>query len=298
MAGPVIVGLDGSPAGVTAAWWAAREATLRRLPVVLLHSWTTQPLDVRTVPQEARSKERYGREILHRTAAELLHRYGDLELSTDLVSAPAARELVERSKDASLLVLGTRGHSSVGGFLLGSVSLHVLGLARCPAVAVRAGDPAVENGWEHPAAADRDEVVVGVREPGAAADPLLEFAFAEASSGGTPVRVLRVVPRATLWSRPHAPHTAAHGDSVAGAREQARLAAAVAPWRRKFPEVSVTEEVVTGRPSQVLLTTAAHGRLLVVGRRQHPGHLTWRLGPVAHAVLHHVPAPVAVVPHD
>ncbi|WNZ06642.1 universal stress protein [Streptomyces sp. 11x1] len=70
----------------------------------------------------------------------------------------------------------------------------------------------------------------------------------------------------------------------------------MAPWRRKFPEVSVTEEVVTGRPSQVL-TTAGHGRLLVVGRR-HPGHLTWRLGPVAHAALHHVPAPVAVVPHD
>ncbi|WNZ06641.1 universal stress protein [Streptomyces sp. 11x1] len=196
---PVIVGLDGSPAGVTAAWWAAREATLRRLPVVLLHSWTTQPLDVRTVPQEARSKERYGREILHRTAAELLHRYGDLELGTDLVSAPAARELVERGTDASLLVLGTRGHGSVEGFLLGSVSLHALGLARCPAVAVRPGDPAVENGWAHPAAADRDEVVVGVREPGPAADPLLEFAFAEASSGGTPVRVLRVVPRATLW---------------------------------------------------------------------------------------------------
>ncbi|MCX5336660.1 universal stress protein [Streptomyces sp. NBC_00140] len=35
-----------------------------------------------------------------------------------------------------------------------------------------------------------------------------------------------------------------------------------------------------------------------MGRRDHPSRLTWTLGPVAHGVLHHVPCPVAVVPHD
>ncbi|MEI5525608.1 universal stress protein [Streptomyces brasiliscabiei] len=298
MTGPVVVGLDGSPAGITAAWWAAHEATARHLPVVLLHSWTSQPLNVPTLPQEARSKERYGREILNRTEAELLHRFGDLALTTELVSAPAAQELVDRSKDASLLVLGSRGHGSLASFVLGSISLRVLGLAHGPAVTVRAGDPVVEDGWGHPAPADRDEVVVGVREPGPAADPVLEFAFIEAASGGTPLRVLRVLPEAGPVPRPHPRHIAAHRGSEAEATEQTRLAAAVAPWRRKFPGVPVTQQVVTGHPSQVLLTAAAHGRLLVVGRRRHPSHLTWRLGPVAHAALHHVPTPVAVVPHD
>ncbi|WP_332112883.1 universal stress protein [Streptomyces sp. ActVer] len=46
MTGSVVVGLDGSPESITAAWWAAREALDRHLPVLLLHSWTTQPLDV------------------------------------------------------------------------------------------------------------------------------------------------------------------------------------------------------------------------------------------------------------
>jgi hypothetical protein len=63
--GPVVVGLDGSPASVTAAWWAADEAARRRLPLVLLHSWTTQPLNV-PIPQEARSKQHYGRDVLRR----------------------------------------------------------------------------------------------------------------------------------------------------------------------------------------------------------------------------------------
>ncbi|MDF3150070.1 universal stress protein, partial [Streptomyces sp. T21Q-yed] len=166
MTGPVVVGLDGSPASETAAWWAAREASDRHLPLVLLHSWTTQPLDV-PIAQEAHNKQRYGREILERASAELLHRHGDLDLTTELVSAPAADALLERGESASMLVLGSRGHGSVASFLLGTISLHVLGLTPCPAVAVRAGDPAVEAGWGHPAAADRDEVVVGVQEPGA-----------------------------------------------------------------------------------------------------------------------------------
>ncbi|QOV33722.1 universal stress protein [Streptomyces ferrugineus] len=288
MTGPVVVGLDGSPASVTAAWWAAREAADRHLPVVLLHSWTTQPLDV-PIRQEAHTKQRYGRDILQRTAAELLHRHGDLTLTTELVSAPAAQALLEHGTSASVLVLGSRGYGSVASFLLGSSSLHVLGLTPCPAVAVRADDPAVETGWDHPAAANRDEVVVGVEDPATAAEPLLEFAFTSAATHGARLRAVRAVPLASLVAGP---------DEDIEAEERTRLADALAPWREKFPDVPVTKHVATGPAAQVLLTASARGRLLVVGRRRHPSLLTWKLGPVAHAALHHVSCPVAVVPHD
>ncbi|MEU5293466.1 universal stress protein [Streptomyces umbrinus] len=46
-----------------------------------------------------------------------------------------------------------------------------------------------------------------------------------------------------------------------------------------------------------MLAASAHSRLTVIGRRRHPSQLTWKLGPVAHAALHHVPCPVALVPH-
>ncbi|WP_405577192.1 universal stress protein [Streptomyces sp. NBC_01092] len=288
MTGPVVVGLDGSPASVTAAWWAAREAADRHLPIVLLHSWTTQPLDV-PIRQEAHTKERYGRDVLQRTAAELLHRDGELNLTAELVSVPASQALLERGASASMLVLGSRGHGSVASFLLGSISLHVLGLAPCPTIAVRAGDPAVEAGWDHPAAADRDEVVVGLAESGAAADPLLEYAFAMAAPRGRRVRAVRALPLSSL---------APFRDEDVEAEERVRLAEVLAPWREKFPDVPVTKHVATGPATQVLLTASARGSLTVVGRRRHPSHLTWKLGPVAHAALHHVPCPVAVIPHD
>ncbi|MDN3029198.1 universal stress protein [Streptomyces sp. S.PB5] len=294
MTGPVVVGIDGSPASMTAAWWGAQEAVRRRLPLLLLHSWTSQPLDV-PVAQEALSKQRYGGSVLQRAEAELLHRHGELSVATELVSAPAAEALLELGAGAELLVLGSRGHGTVASFLLGSISLHVLGLARCPAVTVRAGDPAVEAGSEHPAAADRDEVVVGVREAGAATDRLLEFAFTTAHAHGSRIRAVRALPLSSLLTHPR------FGDEADGGYEtdeRARLAAALAPWREKFPDVPVVAHVAMGPAAHVLLAASAHSRLTVVGRRHHPSPLAWKLGPVAHGVLHHVPCPVAVVPHD
>ena len=291
MTGPVVVGLDGSPASATAAWWAAREAADRRLPVLLLHSWTTQPLDV-PIAQEALSKQRYGGQVLQRAEAELLHRHPDLTVTTELVSQPAAPALLGLAGAASLLVLGSRGLGSVTSFLLGSISLHVLGLTPCPAVTVRAGDPAVEAGYGHPAAHGHDEIVVGVQDIGAGSDTLLEFAFAQAQTHGGRVRAVRAVPLSAPVGHPLSPEDA---DEEA---QRAVLKGALAPWRVKFPDVPVTEEVVRGSAAQVLLTSSAHSRLTVVGRHRCPAHRAWKLGPVAHAALHHLPCPVAVVPHE
>ncbi|MFI6559484.1 universal stress protein [Streptomyces sp. NPDC050534] len=293
MTGPVVVGLDGSPASVTAAWWAAREAVDRKLPVVLLHSWTTQPLDV-PIAQEALSKQRYGGQVLQRMETELRHRYAQLDLTTELVSASASQALLDASDSASLLVLGSRGHGTVSGFVLGSISLHVLGLSRCPTVTVRADDPTVETGWGHPAAADRQEIVVGIQETGPAADPLLEFAFTCADLHRARVRAVRALPVSSLVTHPHIGHSSEGYE----ADEHGRLAAALAPWRQKFPDIDVVDHVARGPAAQVLLDASAHGMLTVLGRRRHPSPLTWKLGPVAHAALHHAACPVAVVPHD
>lgn len=295
MTGPVVVGLDGSPASVTAAWWAAQEALDRHLPLLLLHSWTTQPLNV-PIPQEALSKQRYGGQMLYRTETELLHRHPELKITTELVSEPAAKALLSAGETATMLVLGSRGHGSVASFLLGSISLHVLGLARCPAVTVRAGDPSVEEGWRHATAGDRGTVVVGVQENGSFAAPLLEFALGTARARGGRVLAVRALPPSSLMTHPHAMTEA--GAEAWEAEESGRLAAALGPWREKFPDVPLTGQVVRGTAAQVLLSASTHGGLTVVGRRRHPSPATWKLGPVAHAALHHMPCPVAVVPHD
>ncbi|MFJ5260064.1 universal stress protein [Streptomyces sp. NPDC088387] len=208
----------------------------------------------------------------------MLHCHPDLGLTTELVPEPASKALLERCTDASALVLGSRGHGSPAGFLLGSISLHVLGLAPCPAVAVRAGDLAVEESCLHPAAEERD-AVVGVPDPVSAADPVLEFAFTAAQASGVGVRAVQ--------ARAH----------EAEAEERALFGAALAPWREKFPDVPVVEQAVTGSVAQALVTGSARSRLTVIGRRRHTSPLAWKLGPVAHTVLHHAKSPVAIVPH-
>ncbi|MER7572590.1 universal stress protein [Streptomyces sp. NPDC126514] len=266
MTGPVVVGLDASPSSATALRWAARAALDRGLPVLLLHSWATQPLDV-PVPQGQNGRYQ-GREVLRHAAAGLLRRHPDLAVATELVRGPAAQALLDRAEEASMLVLGSRGHGSAAGFLLGSVALDVLGLAPCPAVSVRAGLQPTGTG----------EIVVGTAHRGAAADPLLEFAFTMAAGQGRGVRAVATTAGTEAATR-------------------ARLADALAPWREKFPDVPVTERTASGPPEQALPAACSGGWLAVVGRRRGLPQQAWRLGAVAHAALHHVPCPVAVVPY-
>ncbi|MGW0821665.1 universal stress protein [Streptomyces sp. NPDC002845] len=70
-----------------------------------------------------------------------------------------------------------------------------------------------------------------------------------------------------------------------------------APVVEKFPEVAVTETVTEGRAGAELVRASTGASLVVVGRRTRDSRLGTRIGPVTHAVLHHVRCPVAVVPH-
>lgn len=79
--------------------------------------------------------------------------------------------------------------------------------------------------------------------------------------------------------------------------EKKALADALQPWRERFPGVPVTQHVEMGSAGQVLLSLADRAQLMVVGRRALRPAVGARIGSVAHAMMHHVPCPVAVVPH-
>ena len=77
-----------------------------------------------------------------------------------------------------------------------------------------------------------------------------------------------------------------------------RLAVLLQPWRQKFPAVLVKENLHEGRPAHVLVRAAGGAGLLVVGRRRRRVAVGSHTGPVAHALIHQVARPVALVPHD
>ncbi|MET7680421.1 universal stress protein [Streptomyces sp. NPDC005423] len=297
----VVAGLDGSPESRAAAEWAAREAKLRGLPLKVVHVREPTPDPLAQAPLLGAETQQHWSERIPREAGEGLRlRHPGVDVTEEQVTGTPADVLVDAANDAELLVLGSRGLSGVGGFLVGSVGLSVVARAEQPVVLVRAGELAAEEHQLDPAgipsaAAPYRPVVLGL-DAAAPADAVIEFGFAEAARRGS---VLRVV---YGWNLP--PYYA-YGLALDGSlneelsqEETAALTEALRPWRQKHPEVEVVLEPRVGSAAGHLVDASREASLVVIGRRIRRGALGARIGPVAHGVLHHATAPVAVVAHD
>ncbi|MEU1404594.1 universal stress protein [Streptomyces sp. NPDC005728] len=288
MARPITAGVDGTQASLAALDWAGREAVRRGLPLRVVHVWRFHE-----ALESADRDTQHG--WVSAGAAEAVRavsaRHPELRVSVDVVEAGAVEALVTAAAEAEMLVLGSRGHGAVVGFLVGSVGQQVIAETTRPVVLVRAGDrPAAE-------AAGRD-VVVGQQGGPQDSAAALRFAFETAAARGAAVRAVRA------WTLPpvfaYSPGSLKLLDDAGGLEpfEKKALAEALQPWRERFPQVPVAEHVELGSAGQVLLETAVRAQLMVVGRRAHRTAVGARIGSVAHGVLHHAECPVAVVPHE
>ncbi|MFJ9805618.1 universal stress protein [Streptomyces wuyuanensis] len=293
------VGLDGFPESRAAAEWAAREAVLREAPLRLVHAeeWPLIP----SVPPvdhlenvEWPDIEEFRRQVdaaLEEVSDDLRRRHAGLAVSARRLTGRAAAVLAVEAADSQLLVLGSRGRGAVERFVVGSVGTATIGLTDTPVVVVRPHDEAAPSSPEY---GGRDVVVgVDVQEN---ADAVLAFAFGEAARRGCGVRAVHG------WSLPFAFSYAPGLDP--GVRQEvadgiaAALGERLRPWRERYPSVKVQERVLVGAPAEQVLYEAADAELVVVGRRIRRAPVGGHLGHVAHAVLHHATAPVAVVAHD
>ncbi|MGP3948968.1 universal stress protein [Streptomyces sp. 7N604] len=136
MSRPITVGLDGSPESLAAADWAADEAMRRRLPLHLVHAWMLPPQTAR-VAQEPEVRRQWSLHILREAEADLTARHPELAVSAEQAPDTAVEALLARNGTSEMLVLGSRGHGAVTGFLLGSIGMQVLARARNPVVMVR-----------------------------------------------------------------------------------------------------------------------------------------------------------------
>ncbi|MFB6774289.1 MULTISPECIES: universal stress protein [unclassified Streptomyces] len=287
MTRPITAGVDGSEESLAALAWAAREAVRREAPLHVVHAW--QVRDGGEGDRDA--QERWVRDAVAEPVRTVTERHPELTVSTELREAddPVA-VLLAAAADAGTLVLGSRGHGAVVGFLLGSVGRQVIAEATRPVVLVRAGDEAAGE------AAGREVVVGQQGEPEDSAD-VIGYAFEAAAARGATVRAVRAWALPTVFT--YSPGSMALADEAGGLEQYERkaLGEALAPWRERFPDVPVVEHVEMGSAGQVLLSVAANAQLMVVGRRARRTAVGARIGSVAHGVLHHAGCPVAVVPH-
>lgn len=140
--GPVVVGIDGSSHSVAAAERAFWIAELRKVPLVAVTTWNVEVVDglvVTTPGTDAWNQvEAKYRAVAERVVEPLRAQHPDVDCAVEVVRGVPAKVLVERSADAGLLVMGTRGRGGFAGMLLGSQSHKVLETAASPVMLVRA----------------------------------------------------------------------------------------------------------------------------------------------------------------
>jgi nucleotide-binding universal stress UspA family protein len=121
---PVLVGIDGSPASEAATALAFDEACRRGVPLVALHAWS----DVGVFPILGMDPRKYrdeGAEALSERLAGWQERYPDVHVQRRLVCDVPAKWLIEESKNAQLVIVGSRRRGGPPEKHLGSVS-HTL----------------------------------------------------------------------------------------------------------------------------------------------------------------------------
>lgn len=139
----IVVGLDDGPAAAAALVWAAEQARVTGLPMRIVHTWQMSAVGAAAVASGAGALwEAASADARARTTRLVLDTLGggaaEVRWFLDVVEGAPGPVLVDRSRGARLLVLGTQEHTGIRRAVVGSVSHYCLSHAEPPVVAVPA----------------------------------------------------------------------------------------------------------------------------------------------------------------
>lgn len=197
-----------------------------------------------------------------------------------MVTEPIIPVLIDRSRRARLVAVGSRGLGAFRRGLLGSVSTAVTRHAHSPVAVVRAAADAVSAS---------KPVLVGV-DGSENSVPALELAFEEASRRKVGLIALHA------WTDV----SAALDVSVSGwdairDSEDAVLAESLSGHTERYPDVEVSRILVQDRPVRALLEQSEGAQLVVVGSHGRGGFTGMLLGSTSSALVQAVECPIVVV---
>jgi nucleotide-binding universal stress UspA family protein len=145
--GVIVVGVDRSASAKAALRFALEEARLRQAIVRVVYAWQFRPYGrsagFEGVPlvlgADLDGFHRAAAAELDAIVAETAPGAGGFGIEKRVEQGDPATVLIDQSRDAELLVVGSRGHGGFASLLLGSVSQLCAQHAACPVVIVRDG---------------------------------------------------------------------------------------------------------------------------------------------------------------
>ncbi len=251
---PVVVGVDGSKAAISAAEWAAKEAVHRGVPLRIVH--VAPHTCGSTAPEVLDGAElQYAENCLRQACSAVTATGLGVTVETAMLCGDVGAALVAESEGATLICIGSTGIDSVAAAMLGSTSIALAERARCPAAIIRA---------DHDRSPVEAGFVVAVLDGRRDDDAAMAWAMEEARSRRAPVLALGIFPWPLF--------------DIDDERFYERLD----HWLHQYPDVQV--EVATTRASarRYLQTFVGAIQLVVIGRGD-AASVTRLVGP------HHLP---------
>lgn len=138
--GRIVVGVDGSESSKEALRWAARFLAVTGGWIDAVTVWhAPASYGLSYAPADWNPEQDAGK-VLSSTVAEVFGSDPPLGLRQSVREGNPAKVLLDESRDAELLVVGSRGHGGFTGLLLGSVSAHCAEHSRRPVLVVHGGN--------------------------------------------------------------------------------------------------------------------------------------------------------------
>ncbi|GAA3509286.1 universal stress protein [Georgenia daeguensis] len=284
----VVVGVDGSEASLGAMDWAVAEARRAgwRLHVVCayaLPSFTAASLDGGYAAMDDTAIQQGAQAVVDEAVARTAG--AGLVVTSALETGDPAGVLVDLSREASMVVVGTRGGGGFTDRLLGTVSSALPAHAHCPTVVV----PLNTSRQFTPV----KRIVVGV-DGSESARVALHRAVDEAILWDAELTAVAAVPIATgAGAMAWLPAAVDRDEVLADVREGLGVAVESAVAGR---DVRVRQHALDGNAAALMAEFSTAVELVVVGSRGRGGFAGLLLGSTSQAVLHHAASPVMVVP--
>lgn len=288
----ILVGIDGSSYSQNAVRWAVGEAVMRNLPLSIVFvvapmigGFSGVGMSGAPLPDDIDEWLRDEAQELVQDAVRIARDSAGgaaVQIRTEILSAPVVPTLIDLSKQAQLVVVGSHGRGALARELLGSVTSALIRHSHCPVAVLHE-----QVSGDHRGSA----ILVGV-DGSPASEHAVALAFDEASFRNVDLVALHA------WSDSELPVIPGIPWSAVAAAADETVAERLAGWQERYPDVVVRKLVVRDHPTRNILAESLSAQLVVLGTHGRGGFAGMLLGSVSRAVVHGSRRPVIVARQD